>query len=127
MLGVFGKRFSVVSSKFVFACRYAGTVGTTVNLLDKGVNINWAAAEDDGKKFKGNFYHSIWLRHNCHCQNCYNLHSDQHVVEADELPNARVTRAEVHGQLSASAHDSTSNIDVYLVSLFYSSSYFDGG
>ena len=100
MLGVVTiRRLGVVSSRIIggfAACRYTSTVGTSISVADKGVNINWA--EGDGNQFaRKDFFHSIWLRHNCHCPLCYNFHSDQHTVEADQLPNVSVTQAEVNG------------------------------
>ena len=107
MLGVAicTRRLGVVSSKIIgiTACRYASASTsaaiTSINLAEKGVNVNW---EGDGKQIsRKDFFHSIWLRHNCHCPMCYNHHSDQHTVEADKLPNVRITQAEVNGKLGA--------------------------
>lgn len=91
------RQLGVVSSRVTtrfWAYRFS-TATTSVSIADKGINIDWA--EGDGKKLRKDFFHGIWLRHNCQCPLCYNVHSDQYIVEADALPNVRVTRAEVNG------------------------------
>ena len=103
-LGVVSSRIINLGCFKVTSCRCSSQVAaaTSVNLVDKGVNIDWRKSdrEQSGEQpVRGSFFHGIWLRHNCHCPLCYNLHSDQFTVEADELPNVRVTQAKVNGQL----------------------------
>ena len=90
-------RLGVLSSKIITRLweRRYGTVATSINVVDKGVNVSWG--ENSGDEFRKDFFHGIWLRHNCQCPLCYNTHSDQYIVQADELPNVRVTQAEVNG------------------------------
>ena len=109
------RQLCIVSSRIInrfWAWRHYATASTSVSIVDKGaskgVNVDWA--EDDGKKLRKDFFHGIWLRHNCQCPLCYNIHSDQHTVEADELPNVRVTGAEVNGEKHARYNDICTNI-----------------
>ena len=82
----------------VTPCRHCSVAAAaSVNLVDKGVNVDWGKVDRGEQLVRGSFFHGIWLRHNCHCPLCYNLHSDQFTVEADELPNVRVTQAKVNG------------------------------
>ena len=99
MLGVAicTRRLGVVSSRIlgITSRRYTSAAISSISLAEKGIDVNW---EGDGKQVaRKDFFHSIWLRHNCHCPVCYNFHSDQHTVEADKLPNVTVTQAEVNG------------------------------
>ena len=54
----------------------------------EGIEISW----DDKQK---DYYHGIWLRHNCQCPLCLEENSGQKTVEPIELVNSRVTKATV--------------------------------
>ena len=56
----------------------------------EGIELSW----DDGRK---DYYHGIWLRHNCHCPFCVSDHSGQKIVEPIELVNSCITKASIQG------------------------------
>ena len=58
----------------------------------EGIQISWNDKQKD-------YYHSVWLRHNCRCPLCLADHSEQKTVELIELVNSRVTKASIQGTL----------------------------
>ena len=50
----------------------------------EGIEINWNNKQKD-------YYHNVWLRHNCQCPLCVADSSGQKTVETVELVNSRVT------------------------------------
>ena len=56
----------------------------------EGIEINWNDKQKD-------YYHNVWLRHNCQCPLCVADNSGQKTVETIELVNSRVTKAKIEG------------------------------
>ena len=56
----------------------------------KGIEISWGDAQN-------NYYHSVWLRHNCRCPLCTAASSGQRTVESNELVNSRVAKVNIKG------------------------------
>ena len=73
------------------ACSLAHTA-PSVRLVDSaGVNVEWTEREED-------YFHGVWLRHNCHCPLCIDEDSNQKIVDIAHLDDPAVTHAAVNGE-----------------------------
>ena len=65
--------------------------GVSLREVDsEGIEINWNGKQKD-------YYHNVWLRHNCQCPLCVADSSGQKTVETIELVNSRVNKAAIQG------------------------------
>ena len=70
---------------------------SAVNLVEsstKGVNIQWAGREEGTL----DYFHGVWLRHNCHCPQCLDQDTNQITVNIAQLDDPTVTHATVNGE-----------------------------
>ena len=61
----------------------------------KGINVEWV---EGGKAAREDYFHAVWLRHNCHCPFCLNHDANQNMVDSAQLNKPTVTHAAVNGE-----------------------------
>ena len=61
----------------------------------KGINVEWV---EGGKTAREDYYHGVWLRHNCHCPLCLNRDANQNMVHSAQLNKPTITHAAVNGE-----------------------------
>ena len=71
-------------------CPRRSACSVSLREVDERIEINWNDKQKD-------YYHNVWLRHNCQCPLCVADSSGQKTVEAIELVNSRVSKANIEG------------------------------
>ena len=88
-VAIIGRSFLFNSTTRYHLCR--SSCGVSLREVDReGIEINWNDKQKD-------YYHNVWLRHNCQCPLCVADSSGQKTVETVELVNSRVTKANIEG------------------------------
>ena len=73
---------------------YAPTASAVRVVNSKGINIEWTEREEG----ISDYFHGVWLRHNCHCSLCLDQDSNQKIVDITHLDDPTVTHAAVNGE-----------------------------
>ena len=69
---------------------------TIVRLVNgKGIDVEWGESEEKGRE---DYFHGVWLRHNCHCPLCLDADANQNIVDSAQLNNPSVTHAVINGK-----------------------------
>lgn len=67
-----------------------------VRLVDsKGVSVEWG----EGDEIQQDYFHAVWLRHNCHCSRCVDQSANQNIIDSTQLDNPSVAHVAVNGKL----------------------------
>ena len=61
----------------------------------KGIDVEWGESEEKGRE---DYFHGVWLRHNCHCPLCLDADANQNIVDSAQLNNPSVTHAVINGK-----------------------------
>ena len=61
---------------------------------NREISVEWKEREEG----TSDYFHGVWLRHNCHCRRCLDQDSNQKMVDIAHLDDPIVTHAALNGE-----------------------------
>ena len=71
--------------------------GVHLSVSDEGRQLEAVWGDAEGSAAPPSSYHSVWLRHNCHCPECLTAQNQNAVLSCELDPDVAISEAKVTG------------------------------